>query len=1182
MADVFVSYKSEDRDAAARMVAALEASGLSVWWDQHIGTGDVWRSEITEQLDGAKAVVVLWTANSVGREGRFVQEEAQRALHRGAYRPVLLEDVALPLGFSEIQAHFLLDWDGSHRADAFLGLLASVRHMVAHAPPPGGPPSLGPAGRTSPGTPTPAAPRPRAAEASSERRTVTLLRAEFVHGEDGEDDPEYFDELMMRLEERLEELVDGERASLLQLDTDGFSIAVGAERAQEDDELAAARLALLVGDALRTDPGIETRMALVTGLAVVTHRPGLRVTGRLLARAGEMVRCARPGHVLIEAPTARRIGGSLMLEELEDGLHAVTGQGNRGASATPADHASPLIGRQQERDRLLQALSLAEAGQGRAISIIGEPGMGKTRLVHSFLADCAERGAIVGHATCRSHDRTRPHGPFGDILSGFLGLGDISAQDDAAALARERIAERLPDLVDYTPYIMQLTGIRGHGLEDDRAGAGRALVGEAILSAMVALAEHHPVVLLIDDLHLADEATLETLLATAEACASFRILLLCGTRPLAAPLWPAMPHCEQMVLDTLDTSEVEELIGRATGAETVDAELVRLIHRRTDGVPMFVEELTRVLHANDQFTLEQGRLKANGPLEGVNLPRSIDAVVRTRLDSLDTGLRDALRKAAVIGRQFSWAMLRDLIGASGPPGLLLGKAVSLGLLQQVKVGPQAEYRFRQMLTQEVAYDSLLSKQRRELHGRIGEWIERNRADGLETEVEELAHHFLLAEDTEKAIGYHIAAGERAFGWGSMKVAKEMFAVAVQLIETLDPGPQQSERLLNALVMEGNALVLSQGYHSPGMRVMLARVEELADSLPPGDARFAALWWVWRVAYNCDSMDKAREFVAQLQQVAEMSGDGAHRVAALTADGIISHFEGEPAKAVEKLERAAAMMSPDAQRAEGPLAEIAPEVWLDCFLGLASILTGRIASGWEALDRAHARSVELDHPHLECFVLIYVQNAGIALGDMERVREANDRSLVLSRRHDLLHWEISTRVLAGQLKFNDGDIQGGVAALALGEKHAAIVGVGLVLSVELGKALSTFASGDKAGALALLDALEARMDKLSMQYLRSETAWARCMMTWADDPVAARSAALDEAARLAGKGAHLGALRLAARTAKLIEGAGDVQLARDVLAERLEPFAAPACERWPLIADARAQLAQLEAGEKQGA
>ena len=1146
---------------AARMVRALEDSGFDVWWDQHIGMGSVWRAEVSENLDAAKAVVVLWTGRSVGLGGRFVQEEAQRALERGTYQPVLMENVALPLGFTSIQAHQLVDWTGDATPE-FESLLHVLNRQVGLTGKQFSPTAREPAHKSNGGL-NPAG--------ASERRTITLLRGSLPHDCELHYDPEILDEIILRIEERLSELVDSERAALLHLDNDGFSIVLGAAGAREDDDNAAADLALSLKNALHEDPGIEVRLALVSGLAVVTLSPNLRVSGSPMSQSAELVRKAGPGELVVDQAMARRLQSGFDIIEGDRDISIVRQRrGMLSAQVSSVRDGTAFVGRDEELGRLHQALRLSDTGQGRALCFVGEPGIGKSRLLHEFLHQCGDEGALVAHATCRSLDMTRPYGAFADIVWSLLNREQLKA-GTADQSAREQLLARFPDLVDYIPCLLGLLELDDEG----EAQASRALVGETIQAMMVTLSEQQAIVLFIDDLHLADEATLEILLSTAEICGAFRILLLTGARPAGAPAWPAMPHCEQVILDSLNEAEVEQLISNAAGGASVEPALARLVHGRTDGVPLFAEELVRVLLADEQIVIEGGHLKASQPIDRVRLPRSIDAVVRSRLDSLEPQLRDALRTAAVIGRQFKWRLLRDMLSASGPPGLLLGPAVSNGILQQIRIGADAEYRFRHLLTHEVAYDSILSRQRRELHLAIGNWIEANNAGALDDHAEALAHHFLVAEDLHKAIRYQISAGEKALSWGSVRVATEFFSTAVKLIESLDPNEQCAEQLLDALVLQGNALMLSNGYNSAHMRKVLARVQQLSGALPAGNTRFSASWWLWRVDYNRNSMVDAQKSVAALHDVADASGDPLHRLAAFTADGINAFFMGELARAIDCLEQASGFSDRIDPSNEGPLREISPEIWLACFLGLVKVFAGQIDDGLGLMRQAEHLAIEKAHPHLESFVQIYLQMAAGALGDSGMWRAANDRAAELARRHELGHWGTTNLLLSGVLELVVGNVAAATKTLDSGKALASEVGTGMLIGMKVGLAMLKAAQGELEQAVIQLDEIKREMAEYHIFNMAPEVAYRLLMVdrTNADRRLAEAREVLE---RTLANGNRLGSLRLANGIAHALSLQGQTKAAFECLAPQIAPFDADACEQWPSIAVAAQQLASLEA------
>jgi len=290
LADVFLSYKTEDRELARVVVRGLEAHGLSVWWDQHIVMGDVWRSETTRQLDEAGAVVVLWTRISTGAIGRFVQEEAARAQRRGTYLPVQLDDCELPLGFSETQALQLAGWQGELDDPRFERLIERIRR-IEHG--------QGNSGQSS-ASPAPLQPPMAAMDTRSERRSLTVLRGQLIHPQAAFDDPEYLDEITATIANVLNKALDQQTSFLQDVDGTHFSCIFGLPTGDEMAEMHAAEKALELGDLLRRVGGLDSKMAIASGMAVVTTTPGEtkpRVTSNLANRADTLLLHAEKGQL---------------------------------------------------------------------------------------------------------------------------------------------------------------------------------------------------------------------------------------------------------------------------------------------------------------------------------------------------------------------------------------------------------------------------------------------------------------------------------------------------------------------------------------------------------------------------------------------------------------------------------------------------------------------------------------------------------------------------------------------------------------------------------------------------------------------------------------------------------------------------------------------------------------------
>jgi hypothetical protein len=1132
MVDVFVSYSSTDRERVRPLVDRLVAEGWDVWWDRDIGTGAAWDAEIEKALDQARCVVVVWTASSVVSE--WVRTEANEALEHDRLVPVMLDDVRVPLAFRRVQSRRLIGWPSSHDRFELEQMLADMRKLLQTAP------------------------KPRRQSILDgdriERRQVTLLRAEFVQAAGHADglDPEAMDDWAQALEARLHAEVQASGGLLNQFDTTGCSCAFGVSVASEDDEVSAAETAFRLAAAVRGEHGLDLRMGLASGMAVVAPGPTpgtVRLTGNLTANAATLAKQAGPGQLLVSAATQRHLAPYFATEEAGSTAFVVlerTSVRNRIDAASILGF-SPLVGRQNELSTLETALEEVIGGQGRAVCLLGDAGMGKSRLAHEFRSRALDHEAVVVQVRCLAHGQTRAHGPFSDLLRDVLRLGDVSPAE-IEEQAVQRLLALDPGLELYLPRLLHLLSVPSatHRLPDSLEGlALRRALGEALVATATLAARAQPLVLVFEDWHWADEASKETLQHLVEACAFHRLMLLVCVRPEAAPLWPPLTHCSQMVLRPLGRAEVAELVRTLARADEVSANLAALMHTRTDGVPLFVEELTRALLEQGQLSVASGVLVSPEDINSIDLPGSVEAVVRSRLDRLDGELLELLRVAAVIGRQFERQLLDDLFGGADAVADGLAAAVAQGLVQQTRVVPEPEYRFRHLLTQVVAYESLLLKQRRAIHRRVGEWLERRYAAQLDEHSEVLAHHFLHAGVEDKAIHYLMRAGERAAQSASNVAAIELLRVAVGMLEKQPASPSRDELLLEAYVALGNALILVQGYSAPEVVQVYDRARELGREVAAGPAHFASLWMLWRYYYNRALANEAGEFAAMMLNLASESADEGLLLAAHTALGVVDALQGWPLKAREALQSAIGYWRPQTERDLALRFALSPAVLAHAFMGLSQTRLGESTAGLAMFETAIEISRRIDHPASEVLVLAYKRAAMLLLDNLAGAAAANQAMLELATTHELRHWMAHARRNQGEDMILAGQLETGEQVYRQAAEALDAMGVAMVKDSQLMfLAMLEHYAGRIDDGLALLAQARELTDRGGMRHLETEIDRVSVRLLWARDPAAAWSLArraLDDANR---RNARLSALRLAAEVATLLrkDGRADDALA----------------------------------------
>jgi tetratricopeptide (TPR) repeat protein len=432
-------------------------------------------------------------------------------------------------------------------------------------------------------------------------------------------------------------------------------------------------------------------------------------------------------------------------------------------------------GRDGELGTLRRCLADARAGTGRLVTITGEPGMGKSRLLHEFRQGLDEEDFSVLMGRCQSYGGGVAYLPFIEILRSGLGLGEAGRMADGTAA---RVRAISPALEEFIPLYLHLLSVPSPELPVPRhlqGDAFRLAMQEALAAILTLNAQRRPTVVLLEDWHWADEASNAVLRQVSEVVAGYPLLVLVTLRPGYGLDWGSPDHPGSVMLGPLEPASTLAMLGSLLHAERIPEELGTLIHERTAGNPFFVEEICQALLEEGAVRTGGGEASLAGPLQLLELPDSIQAVIRARLDRLDRHARDVLRLASVVGREFTRTLLERTVTDREMLPQALDRLKAAGLVQQTSVAPEVGYRFKHVLTQEVAYSSLLEHQRRELHGRVGAQIEHLYAGRLDDHADRLAHHFSRAEEWETAVGYGLRSAERA-------VALAQFSEALQTLE----------------------------------------------------------------------------------------------------------------------------------------------------------------------------------------------------------------------------------------------------------------------------------------------------------------------------------------------------------------------------------------------------------------
>jgi class 3 adenylate cyclase/predicted ATPase len=932
---------------------------------------------------------------------------------------------------------------------------------------------------------TPAAPTPAQSFAhldSAERRPITVMFCDLVGSTElaAVLDVEDWRNLLNSYLNEASKAVTGLGGHVLKMLGDGMMAVFGYPRAQENDAERAVRAALAIQQALGEvnarnaatgAPQLAVRIGLESGPVVVDDDG--EMFGEAPNIAARVQAAAEPGTVLVTSTVQRQVAGLFIVED--KGAHELKGAPapvtlyrivriSGGRRRRGARLLTRFVGREEDLAILARCSERAFAGAGQFVLIVGEPGIGKSRLVEEFRGQLAERPhSWIEWSSSQLLQNTPLHPVLGWARARFGGpevaperrLAELEALLAALKLDAATQAPLLALLVDIPVPPKRLPSLAP---EEIRRRQLAAMVEWAIAGA-----RNQPLVLVLEDLQWFDPTSIDLVHALSDRCAQAPILLLATARLEFRPPWRSQPHHKVISLAPLDEAQVQRIIAELAVRRTLSADVMRRVSERAGGVPLFVEEVTRLL-------LERGQ---PGGLQAI--PPTLQQSLAARLDRLGEA-REVAQIGAVLGRDFTYALLRA-VGGIDDPALqsALDKLADADLLIAERAGPHANYRFKHALIQDAAYDSLLKSRRQALHRRAAEVL-RDEPERAPAESEVIAHHFTEAGLDDLAIEWWGKAGDQALRRSAFQEAIAHLGKAIAMADK--PGTASTPRAASTTAESqrlklqaslGRAMMWSRGFGSDESKTAFARARTLAAGVGDASERFDAYYGLFVGSVLRGELGLAKETAESFLSEAENGGRITEASVARRNVGMARLWQGDFIDARTNLAEALRIYDPERDRGTrlrfGADSGAAAAAYLtEAIWALGDVERARALS-----DEALARADETAHAPTRADVYEIISRYQMLRGDPEYVRRMAKVVVGLGREHGMALYLALGEVDLNWARARLGDRESGMTGLR--EALTAYLGQGNKLYAPLfqGRLAELEAEGDDAEvALRLID------------------------------------------------------------------------------------------------------------------
>lgn len=792
------------------------------------------------------------------------------------------------------------------------------------------------AANARPDAPPTSAPTSPVEASGAERRQLTVMFCDLVGSTALAEhlDPEELRELMQLYRKACSEVTARYEGHVAQYLGDGLMVYFGWPRAHEDDAERGVRAALEMVQAvkgMRTARSLAVRIGLATGPVVVGDTSGGTTEARLAVGetpnlAARLQGVAGPGEIVIAPSTRRLVGDAFMLSDL--GAREIKGltepvqvwrvDAVRRTARFEAAHAgtelTPIVGREEETSLLIRRWRQACDAEGQVVLIGGEPGIGKSRLTQALRDHITEPHVELRYQCSPYHLHSTLH-PFIEQFELAAGFSRDDTPDQKLDKMEATLAADATQTAEAAPLIAALLSLPDHRYAplslSPQKQKERTL--DVLARYVESLTHRGPLLMVIEDVHWIDPSSQELLDILVPRLQRLPILLVATYRPEHSPAWVGQPGVTVLTLNRLGQRQVARLVAEVTAGKSMPPEVVAEILSRTDGVPLFVEELTKSVIESGLVSRIGEHYALQDALSSLAIPTSLRDSLVARLDRL-ASVKEIAQIGACIGREFSYELLaRVATVGSDQLEVALNKLVDSGLATRRGTPPDAVFTFKHALVQDAAYDSLLKSRRSQLHARIAQVLERDFANRVAGQPEYLAHHHTLAGNLVAAIPLWRQAGELALRRVALKEAIAHFQKGLGLIDQLPPSTERDGLELTIREPLNAAWTGLRGWAATDVGVNAAAILRLAKAQGNAESLLLGLWWMWTSTITQGRIADSVPWAQRLLDEGHETGDVDLRIFGHTATMVSALLRGQLVESRQQAEQALALYDP--QRAK---------------------------------------------------------------------------------------------------------------------------------------------------------------------------------------------------------------------------------------------------------------------------